>query len=124
MTDQFNLIKNKEKKYLSRNAQLIEMILEEFGLITRIVDIKIEKKYYEFQLEVTVGTDLEKLEAHSRDLALALASPTGKVKMVIPIPGRSLVGIQLPRPSLKEIKAINLMNWSRLLKKRRAGKIW
>lgn len=99
---------SQERIFLSRNAQLIEKILGEFGIVTRIADIKIEPKQYEYQLEIAIGTDLEKLENHSRDLALALASPTGKVEMIIPIPGRSLVGIQVPRPSEKEIMDMKL----------------
>jgi DNA segregation ATPase FtsK/SpoIIIE-like protein len=50
-----------------------------------------------------VGLNLDELEKHDRDLALALASPTGKVKMIIPIPGRSLVGIQVPKMPKEEL---------------------
>ena len=106
MENKFNRLNPQEKQYLSKNALLIEKVLDAFHITTRIVDIKIEPKVYEYQLEVVVGTDLAELESHSRDLALALASPTGKVEMIIPIPGRSLVGVRVPRPSQKELNAM------------------
>lgn len=51
-----------------------------------------------------MGTDLSEIERHSRDIALAVASPTGKVELEIPIPGRSLVGIKVPKPSKENLE--------------------
>lgn len=95
-----------EKPLIEKNAQMIEQILESFGLKTRIAEINIEKDYTEYCLEITVGTDLEELEKHGRDIALAVASPTGKVTMVIPIPGRALVGIQIPKYSKEYLESV------------------
>ena len=50
-------------------------------------------------LEVALGTKLSKITALERDLALALAAPTGTIRIEAPIPGRSLVGIELPNRS-------------------------
>ena len=48
---------------------------------------------------MAIGTKLSKISALSNDLALALAAPTGQVRIEAPIPGRSLVGIELPNRS-------------------------
>jgi DNA segregation ATPase FtsK/SpoIIIE-like protein len=84
--------------------------LDSFGLKTRVAEINKEEDYIEYCLEIVVGLNLDELEKHSRDLALALASPTGKVKMIIPIPGRALVGIQVPKPTREELEKMKMVD--------------
>jgi len=45
------------------------------------------------------GTKLSKITGLANDLALALAAPSGQIRIEAPIPGRSLVGIELPNGS-------------------------
>lgn len=99
-----------EKQDLKYNVEIIERTFNSFGLKTRVAEINKEKDYIEYCLEVAVGLNLDELEKHSRDLALALASPTGKVKMIIPIPGRALVGIQVPKPTWEELEKMKKLN--------------
>lgn len=101
--------KKLQEKSIPYNASVIERTFDSFGLRTRVAEINKEKDYIEYCLEVTVGTRLDELEKHSRELALALASPTGKVKMIIPIPGRALVGIQVPKPSKEALLKIKMI---------------
>ncbi|MCX6704260.1 MAG: DNA translocase FtsK, partial [Candidatus Woesebacteria bacterium] len=49
-----------------------------------------------YALEVALGTKLSKITSLERDLALALSAPTGTIRIEAPIPGRNLVGIELP----------------------------
>lgn len=95
---------------IKAQAEIIEKTLDSFGLKTRVAEINKEKDYIEYCLEVVVGLNLDELEKHSRDLALALASPTGKVKMIIPIPGRALVGIQVPRLTEIKLQKMRMLN--------------
>ncbi|MFA6017535.1 MAG: DNA translocase FtsK [Patescibacteria group bacterium] len=92
------------------SAEVIEKTLDSFGLKTRVAEINKEEDYIEYCLEIVVGLNLDELEKHSRDLALALASPTGKVKMIIPIPGRALVGIQVPKPTREELEKMKMVD--------------
>ena len=94
----------KEKKFISMNAILIEKTLEGFDCLVRIAELKIHPKTYEYRLEIAMGTDLREIERHSREIALAVASPTGKVELEIPIPGRSLIGIKVPKPSREALE--------------------
>lgn len=84
-------------KEVKAYAMLIEKTLEAFGFQTRIAEVNECKDYIQFCLEIAVGTSLDDLLKHDKDLALALASPTGKVEFQAPIPGRSLVGINVPK---------------------------
>ena len=98
-----------ERQNIKFTAETIEKTLDSFGLKTRVAEVNKEKDYTEYCLEVVVGLNLDELEKHSRDLALALASPTGKVKMIIPILGRTLVGIQVPKPTREELEKMKMV---------------
>jgi S-DNA-T family DNA segregation ATPase FtsK/SpoIIIE len=78
------------------NAATIEQTLESFGIAARVVEVNLGPAVTQYALEVALGTKLSKITALERDLALALAAPTGTIRIEAPIPGRSLVGIELP----------------------------
>ncbi len=81
------------------NAGTIESTLESFGITARVVDYKEGPAVTQYCLKVAQGTKLSKITALERDLALALAAPTGTIRIEAPIPGKSLVGIELPNKS-------------------------
>ncbi|HJZ05233.1 hypothetical protein A2634_00490 [Candidatus Amesbacteria bacterium RIFCSPHIGHO2_01_FULL_48_32] len=78
------------------NAAVIEKTLEAFGIIAKVLEINFGPAVTQYALEVAIGTKLSKISALGSDLALALAAPTGQIRIEAPIPGRSLVGIELP----------------------------
>lgn len=81
------------------NAAIIEKTLESFGVTARVVEVNLGPAVTQYSLEVALGTKLSKITALERDLALALAASTGTIRIEAPIPGRSLVGIELPNIS-------------------------
>lgn len=78
------------------NAAIIEKTLEAFGITAKVTEINFGPAVTQYALEVAIGTKLSKISALGSDLALALAAPTGQIRIEAPIPGRSLVGIELP----------------------------
>jgi len=78
------------------NAAVIEQTLESFGITARVSEVNLGPAVTQYALEVALGTKLSKITGLERDLALALAAPTGTIRIEAPIPGRSLVGIELP----------------------------
>ena len=81
------------------NAAIIEQTLESFGITARVVEVNLGPAVTQYALEVALGTKLSKITTLERDLALSLAAPTGTIRIEAPIPGRSLVGIELPNIS-------------------------
>ncbi len=81
---------------IKANAQIVEQTLESFGVTARVVEVNLGPAVTQYALEVALGTKLSKITALERDLARALASPTGAIRIEAPIPGRNLVGIELP----------------------------
>jgi len=84
-----------------KNADIIERTLESFGVRTHVVEVNPGPAVTQYCMEITLGTRLSKITTLSSDLALALAAPTGQVRIEAPIPGRNLVGIEIPNRGLE-----------------------
>src|SRR4030043_220919 len=84
---------------IKENAANIEQTLESFGITARVVEVNLGPAVTQYALEVALGTTLSKITALERDMALALSAPTGTIRIEAPIPGRNLVGIELPNIS-------------------------
>ncbi len=90
------------------NAQIIEDTLQSFGVQAKVVDYNPGPSVTQYAIRLNTGTKLTKVTSLSNDLALALAARTGQIRIEAPIPGRSLVGIEVPNiasalVSLKEL---------------------
>ena len=86
-----------------KNAQTIEKTLESFGITARVADVNNSPSVTQYALEVALGTKLAKIVSLSNDLAMALAAPGGQIRVEAPIPGKSLVGIEVPNRSLEVV---------------------
>ncbi len=79
---------------LKRQAKLIEEKLREFDIDVTMRDARPGPTVTQFTLEPAEGVKLSKIGALKDDLALALAAPSLRIEA--PIPGKSLVGIEMP----------------------------
>ncbi len=99
---------------VNKNANIIEKTFESFGIKAGVIEFNPGPAVTQYAIEVGLGTKLSKISGLSDNLASALESPTGQIRIEAPIPGRSLVGIELPNRSpeivtLKEILSSNEM---------------
>ncbi len=85
------------------NASIIENTLDSFGIKAKVVEVNYGPSVTQYALEITRGTKLSKITGLSTDLALALAAPTGQIRIEAPIAGRSLVGIEVPNISAQYV---------------------
>ena len=79
---------------LKAQAKLIEEKLEEFDIDVTMRDAHPGPTVTQFTLKPAEGVKLSKIAALKDDLALALAAPSLRIEA--PIPGKSLVGIEMP----------------------------
>lgn len=84
---------------INLNADTIEQTLESFGIRATVKEVNKGPSVTQYTLEISRGTKLSKVTALATDLALALAAPTGQIRIEAPIAGRSLVGIEVPNHS-------------------------
>lgn len=88
---------------IKNNAATIEETLDSFGISAKVVEVNMGPAVTQYAIEVSLGTKLSKIVALERDLALSLAAPGGSIRIEAPIPGRSLVGIELPNRSPESV---------------------
>jgi len=94
------------------NAQTIEQTLESFGIRATVAEVNYGPTVTQYAIRITQGTRLSKITGLGNNLALSLAAPGGLVRIEAPIPGRSMVGIEIPnvRPEIVTLK--NLLSAS------------
>lgn len=98
------------------NAQTIEHTLDSFGIKAKVVEVNYGPSVTQYAMEITRGTKLSRITNLATDLALALAAPTGQVRIEAPIPGRSLLGIEVPNLSAQYV-TLRTMLGSETMKK-------
>jgi DNA segregation ATPase FtsK/SpoIIIE, S-DNA-T family len=97
-------------------AKTIEDTLASFSIKARVVEVNLGPAVTQYALEVGLGTKLSKITALANDLALRTEAPTGQIRIEAPIPGRNLVGIEIPNRSL-EIVTLKTMLESSVMSK-------
>ncbi len=90
-----------ERGDVKKNAEVIEKTLDSFGIQARVAEVNGGPAVTQYALEISAGIKISKITNLQHDLALALATPTGTVRIEAPIPGKSLVGIEVPNRSLE-----------------------
>lgn len=95
---------------MHKNANIIEKTLESFGIRAHVVEVNPGPAVTQYALKITLGTKVSKITSLSSDLALALAAPTGQVRIEAPIPGRDLVGIEIPNRGLEFVTLKRMLN--------------
>lgn len=104
---------------VKKNAAIIERTLESFGIQARVAEVNGGPAVTQYALEIAQGTKIAKIANLQHDIALSLATRTGTVRIEAPIPGKSLVGIEVPNHSLEEVKLKSVLG-SEEMKKRKS----
>ena len=83
---------------IAQNKLIIQKTLESFGIPVEMGDIAVGPTVTQYTLKPTEGIKLSRITALHDDLALALAAHPLRIEA--PIPGKSLVGIEVPNQSV------------------------
>lgn len=92
-----------ERGDINKIARKIEETLQSFGVEARVAEVNLGPAVTQYALELALGTKVSKITSLSNDLALATEAPTGQIRIEAPIPGRNLVGIEIPNRSLEVV---------------------
>lgn len=92
---------------LRANANIIKRTLESFGIPVDMGEINIGPKVTRYTLKPAEGVKLSRITALSQDLALQLAAHP--IRIEAPIPGKSLVGIEVPNKTAALVRLGSLM---------------
>lgn len=95
---------NKEdKKELINNANKLEETLVSFGVEAKVVQVTKGPSVTRFELQPSAGVKVSKIVNLADDIALNLAA--SGVRIEAPIPGKAVVGIEVPN---KDLTAVHL----------------
>jgi S-DNA-T family DNA segregation ATPase FtsK/SpoIIIE len=83
------------------DPKIIEEKIREFGLDAEVVNVRKGPMITRYELKLLKGTKLSNVRSLSEDLAVALMS--GSIRILAPIPGTSLVGIEVANEKLSTI---------------------
>lgn len=79
---------------LREKAEAIKEKLNQFGIEVKMHDVHVGPTVIQYTLKPSEGVKLSKIVGLKNDLALALAAPA--IRIEAPIPGKSVVGIEIP----------------------------
>ena len=89
------------------NSAIIKKTLDNFGLAVDMSEVNIGPTVTQYALKPADGIKLSKITALSNNLSLALASHP--IRIEAPIPGKSLVGIEVPNKVRCQVRLRDLM---------------
>ena len=111
----FNLLKSPETRHvdadnenLRMQSKLLEKKLEDFGVMGQVAEVSPGPVINTFEYKPATGIKINKVVNLTDDLALALRAAS--IRIVAPIPGKAVIGIEVPNAvrevvRLKEIVA-------------------
>ena len=92
---------------IKANANIIKRTLQNFGISVEMDEVSIGPSITRYALKPAEGVKLSRIVALHNDLALALAAHP--IRIEAPIPGKSLVGIEIPNSVKTTVGLANLI---------------
>ncbi|MBD3282378.1 MAG: DUF87 domain-containing protein, partial [Candidatus Portnoybacteria bacterium] len=92
---------------IKANLNIIQKTLENFNIPVEMGEVNVGPTVTQYTLRPASGIKLSKITALHRDLSLALAAHP--IRIEAPIPGRSLVGIEIPNSTATMVRLKDLL---------------
>jgi S-DNA-T family DNA segregation ATPase FtsK/SpoIIIE len=87
---------------LKARARIIEETLMSFNVQARVVEVQQGPAITQFGVDPAPGVAVNRIVQRQNDLALRLGAPT--LRVLAPVPGRPMVGIEVPNTSVATVK--------------------
>lgn len=89
---------------------LLENTLQEFGVAAKVQDVVIGPAVTRYELEMPSGVTVKKILNLSSDIALTLEANGGDVRIEAPVPGRSVVGVEVPNDKVATVSLKDVLS--------------
>ena len=96
-----------EKKKIKQNQVVLTETLKSFGVQAELKNIILGPAVTKYELHPAIGVKVSKFVSLADDLALALAAKD--IRIEAPIPGKALVGIEVPNQKVATVSFKELM---------------
>lgn len=98
---------------INKTSEIIKKTLESFGIKSEIVNVEVGPAITRFSLKPGEGVKLSKILSLQNDIALALGAPN--LILETPVPGKAVIGIEVPNLKPAIVKLGNLLNTDEFL---------
>lgn len=98
---------SQEAKLIKRNEKVLQATLKSFGVDAKLTNTILGPAVTKYELHPAIGVKVSKIVNLSDDLALALAAKD--IRIEAPIPGKSLIGIEVPNQQVATIAFKDVM---------------
>jgi S-DNA-T family DNA segregation ATPase FtsK/SpoIIIE len=92
---------------LKARARIIEETLASFNIDAHVVEVQQGPAITQFGVDPAPGVAVNRIVSRQNDLALRLGAPT--LRVLAPVPGRPMVGIEVPNTSVATVKLGDLI---------------
>ena len=92
---------SEEYERININIDKLEKTFESFGVKAVVVKANLGPSVTKYEIEPAIGVKVSKIVSLSDDIALALAARD--IRMEAPIPGKSLIGIEVPNNQVSPV---------------------
>ncbi|WP_353990213.1 DNA translocase FtsK [Pediococcus argentinicus] len=86
---------------IKKNTKILQETLTSFGVDATVESVSLGPSVTEYELHPAIGVKVSKIVGLTDDLALALAAKD--IRIEAPIPGKSLIGIEVPNNSISPV---------------------
>lgn len=92
---------SEEFSLIEQNVQKLEDTFESFGVNAKVVKANLGPAVTKYEIEPATGVKVSKIVSLSNDIALALAAKD--IRMEAPIPGKAVIGIEVPNNNVSMV---------------------
>lgn len=86
---------------IEKNTKILQQTLASFGVDAEVKHVNLGPSVTEYELHPAIGVKVSRIVNLSNDLALALAAKD--IRIEAPIPGKSLIGIEVPNREISTV---------------------
>lgn len=97
-----------KRESLIMNSRILEKKLADFGVEAKVLEVKPGPVITMYELEPAPGVKINKITNLTDDLALALRAPS--IRIIAPIPGKAVIGIEIPNHERESVRLRDVLD--------------
>ena len=98
-----------QERMVEEKAAMLESLLEEFGVNAQVVNAEAGPAITMYELELAAGVKVSQISTLANDMARALSSSSGSVRVVAPLAGKHTIGIEVPNSERETVRLKDLV---------------
>lgn len=98
-----------QERMVEEKAHMLESLLEEFGINAQVVNAEAGPAITMYELELAAGVKVSQISTLANDIARAVSSSSGSVRVVAPLAGKHTIGIEVPNSERETVRLKDLV---------------